>query len=64
MLTTIHEINGNKNKIEKVWRRSWETNTNATKVCVVFENASKKSLSIPCVINNYHHFMDGVDIAN
>ncbi|CAB4422422.1 unnamed protein product [Rhizophagus irregularis] len=41
-----------------------ETSTNAVKVRAVFGTASKKSLPISIVIDNYNHFMDGVDIAD
>lgn len=64
MLSTIHEINGNENRIERIRRRPRETSTNATKVRAVFGTASKKSLPIPIVIDDYNHFMGGVDIAD
>ena len=64
MLSTIHEINGDENHIERVQHRPRETSTNAAKVQEVFETASKKSLPIPIIINNYNHFMGGVDIAD
>ena len=63
MLSTIHEINGN-NRIERMRRRPRETSTNAVKVRAIFGTASKKSLPIPCVIDDYNHFMGGVDIAD
>lgn len=64
MLSTIHQINGNENRIERMRRRPRETSTNAAKVRAVFGNASKKSLPIPIVIDDYNHFMGGVDIAD
>jgi len=65
MLSTIHRIdNGNENRIERNRRRPRETSTNATKVRAVFGNASKKSLPIPIIIDDYNHFMGGVDIAD
>src|SRR6185312_3997359 len=64
MLTTIHEITGNENRVERVRRRPRETSTNATKVRAVFGTASKKALPIPCIIDNYNHHMGGVDIAD
>ena len=63
MLSTIHEINGN-NRIERIRRRPRETSTNAVKVRSIFGTASKKALPIPCVIDDYNHFMGGVDIAD
>ncbi|PKY44186.1 hypothetical protein RhiirA4_418837 [Rhizophagus irregularis] len=64
MLSTIHQINGDENRIERVRRRPRKTSTNAAKVRTVFGNASKKSLPIPIVIDDYNHFMGGVDIAD
>ncbi len=64
MLLTIHEIDGDNNQIERIWHRPQETSTNATKVKAVFGNKSKKSLPIPIVIDDYNHFMGGVDIAD
>jgi hypothetical protein len=64
MLSTIHQINGDENRIERVRRRPRETSTNATKVRAIFGSASKKSLPIPIVIDDYNHFMGGVDIAD
>jgi hypothetical protein len=64
MLSIIHQINGDENRIERIRRRPRETSTNATKVRAIFGNASKKSLPIPIVIDDYNHFMGGVDIAD
>ncbi|GES85239.1 hypothetical protein RCL_jg18055.t1 [Rhizophagus clarus] len=65
MLLTIHQIdNGNENWIERIRRRPRETSTNAVKVRAVFGTASKKSLPIPVVIDDYNHFMGEVDIAD
>ena len=64
MLSTIHKINGNENRIERIRRRLRETSTNATKVREVFGTISKKSLPIPIVIDDYNHFMGGMDIAD
>ncbi|CAG8826567.1 19583_t:CDS:1, partial [Cetraspora pellucida] len=64
MLTTIHEITRNENRVERVRRRLRETSTNVTKVRAVFGTASKKALPIPCIIDDYNHHMGGVDIAD
>lgn len=64
MLSTIHQINGNENRIKRIQRQSRETSTNAAKVRAIFGNSSKKSLPIPIVIDDYNHFMGGVDIAD
>src|ERR1044071_4550014 len=64
MLSTIHKINGNENRIERIRHRLRETSINATKVREVFGTTSKKSLPILIVIDDYNHFMNGVDIAD
>jgi len=64
MLSTIHQINGDENRIERIRRRPRETSTNANKVRAIFGSLSKKSLPIPIVIDDYNHFMGGVDIAD
>src|SRR5438477_55219 len=52
------------NQIERIRHRPRETSTNAAKVRAIFGHASKKSLPIPVVIDDYNHFMGGVDIAD
>ncbi|CAG8764594.1 20107_t:CDS:2, partial [Rhizophagus irregularis] len=42
----------------------YKTSTNTVKVQVVFGTASKKSLPILVIIDDYNNFMDGVDIAD
>ncbi len=32
MLSTIYQIDGDENQIERIWRRPWKTNTNTAKV--------------------------------
>src|SRR5436305_9466172 len=65
MLSTIHQIdNENENRIERVRRRPRETSTNAVKVRAVFGTLSKKALPIPVIIDDYNHFMGGVNIAD
>ena len=64
MLTTIHEINGPQYHIERFRRRPRITNANAIKIQNVFGNDFKKKLPIPIVIDDYNHFMKGVDIAD
>ncbi|GBB97601.1 hypothetical protein RclHR1_03010004 [Rhizophagus clarus] len=65
MLSTIHQIdNKNENWIERVRRRPRETSTNAAKVRAIFGTLSKKTLPIPVIIDDYNHFMGGVDIAD
>src|SRR3954453_13744681 len=64
MLSTIHQIDGNENRIERIRRQPRETSINAAKVRAIFRNSSKKFLPIPVVIDDYNHFMGGVDIAD
>src|SRR6266498_4179168 len=63
MLTTIHEI-CLQHRIQRLRRRSRINNINATRIQNVFGNESKKILPIPTVIDDYNHFMGGVDIAS
>ncbi|CAG8797629.1 18074_t:CDS:2, partial [Gigaspora rosea] len=50
MLTTIHKILGEENRVERERRRPRTTSTNAMKVRSVFGNESKKVLPISAVI--------------
>lgn len=64
MLSTIHEITGPENRIDKERRRPRVTSTNATKVRQVFGDAVKKILPIPKIIDDYNNYMGGVDVAD
>ncbi|CAG8759333.1 13744_t:CDS:2, partial [Acaulospora morrowiae] len=64
MLTTIHKINGDEWKVICNRRRPRETSSNANMVYQVFGNASRKELAIPKIIDDYNHYMGGVDIAD
>ena len=64
MLSTIHGITGEEWEIERERRRSRETSTNAAKIQVVFGPEFKKKLKILKVIDDYNHYMNGVDIAD
>jgi hypothetical protein len=61
MLSTIHEIIGNENKLRHHPRI---TSTNGAKVRSIFGNSTRKLLPIPKIINDYNLFMGGVDIAD
>ncbi|GES84286.1 hypothetical protein RCL_jg6913.t1 [Rhizophagus clarus] len=41
-----------------------KTSTNTAKVRAIFGTLSKKTLPIPVIIDDYNHFMGGVDIAD
>ncbi|CAG8586621.1 4867_t:CDS:1, partial [Paraglomus occultum] len=64
MLTTIHNVCGDDWNVARERRRPRETSTNANTVRRVFGNLSKKSLQIPKIIDDYNHYMGGVDIAD
>jgi Transposase IS4 len=64
MLTTIHKIGGDEWKIIRNRRRPRETSSNSNTVRQVFGNAPRKELAIPKVIDDYNHYMGGVDIAD
>ncbi|RHZ52176.1 hypothetical protein Glove_464g14 [Diversispora epigaea] len=49
------------NKIERMWRKLRKTSLNAAKVRAVFENTSKKLLSIPQIIDDYNHHIGGIE---
>ena len=63
MLTTIHNI-GEEWTVTRERRRPRETSSNANTVCRVFGNLSRKALDIPKIIDDYNHYMGGVDIAD
>jgi hypothetical protein len=48
----------------KVKRRLAAMSTNRHIVQRVFENENLKELMIPCFINDYNHYIGGVDFAN
>ena len=63
-LSNIHTVYTIKDFHKKVKRRPTKTSTNKKIVQQVFSNASTKELRIPCFINNYNHYIGGVDLAN
>jgi hypothetical protein len=64
MITTIHKIDGVENRIERNRRKPRETSANASKLKTVFGNQTRKVLPIPRVVDDYNHYMGGVDIAD
>ena len=64
MLSTIHGLKEASWQVEKNRRRPRKSSLNANKVREMFGNNSRKNLKIPRVINDYNHYMGGVDIAD
>jgi len=63
-LSNIHTVHTTKDFREKVRRRPAKTSTNGRIVRQVFGDTSTKELRIPCFIDDYNHYMGGVDLAN
>jgi hypothetical protein len=63
-LSTIHTVNQPSDLIQRMRRRPKKTSTNGAIVRPVFGDAPRKEISIPRFIDDYNHFMGGVDIAN
>lgn len=61
MLTTVHPWN---EVTRSIRRRPRKTCTNATIVRRAFGSEARASFYIPTAIDDYNHFMGGVDIAN
>ncbi|CAG8816529.1 24477_t:CDS:2, partial [Cetraspora pellucida] len=64
LLTTIHQIIGDEWKITHNHHCPHITSTNARKVHQVFGDNVRKELKIPKLIDDYNHYMKGVDIAD
>ncbi|GET00680.1 piggyBac transposable element-derived protein 4-like isoform X1 [Rhizophagus clarus] len=65
MLSTLHEINnGLKNRINRERRYPRINKTNSSTIKKVFSDQPKKILPIPKIIDDYNHYMGGVDIAD
>ena len=64
MLTTVHRLDGADARIERDRRRPRDTSTNAARVREVFGNQSRRKIPIPKMIDDYNHYMGGVDIAD
>ena len=65
MLTTVHNIHGSKSHVDTERKCPRNTSSNAAGVRQLFgEGEFVKLLSIPSCIDDYNHFMGGIDIAD
>jgi hypothetical protein len=60
----IHTVHTAKDWRDRVRKRPAKPSTNGALVRKVFKDQASKVLSIPCFIDDYNHFMGGVDLAN
>jgi hypothetical protein len=63
-LSNIHTVHTAKDWRDRVRKRPAKSSTNGALVRKVFKDQALKELSIPCFIDDYNHFMGGVDLAN
>ena len=63
-LSNVHTVHTAKDWRDRVRKRPAKTSTNAALVRKVFEDYSVLVLSIPSFIDDYNHFIGGVDLAN
>ncbi|RFU24234.1 hypothetical protein B7463_g12098, partial [Scytalidium lignicola] len=63
-LTNIHTVDTTETFRDKVRRRPAKTSTSARQARAPFGNQPTKELAIPVVIDDYNHYIGGVDIAN
>jgi hypothetical protein len=60
-LSTIHSAS---TLVSRDRKRPGKTSTNASIVYKVFKDKPRRELDIPAFINDYNHYMNGVDLAN
>jgi hypothetical protein len=63
-LSNVYTMDQAEDFREKVRKRPAKTSTNSRIVRRVFGDNHKKELQIPCFIDDYNHYMGGVDLAN
>ena len=63
-LSNIHTVYNIKDFCERVRKRPAIILTNKRIVRQVFKDVPTKELRIPCFINDYNHYIRGVDLAN
>lgn len=60
MLSTVPQVSPG-HTIERVRKRPLLTSTNGSKVRAVYGSYHTTKLHIPCVVDDYNHFMGSVD---
>jgi hypothetical protein len=63
-LSNIYTVHTAKDWRNRVRKRPAKSSTNGTLVQKVFKNQALKTLPIPSFIDDYNHYMGGVDLAN
>ena len=63
-LSNIHSVDKAEDFREKIRRRPAKTSTNGRIVRQAFGDKHAKEMQIPCFIDDYNHYMGGVDLAN
>jgi Transposase IS4 len=63
-LSNIHTVNTTANFILSERKRPAKTSTNGRLVRKTFGDKPSKLIEIPCIIDDYNHYIGGVDLAN
>jgi hypothetical protein len=63
-MSSIHIVDIVKDFIEKSRKRPTKTSTNARIIQKAFSSKHTKKLEIPLFIDDYNHYMGGVNLAN
>jgi hypothetical protein len=63
-LSNIHTVDKAEDFRERVRKRPAKTSTNRRIIRQVFGSDHTKGLRIPCFIDDYNHYIGGVDLAN
>ena len=61
MVSTVHEVGA---QINRNRTRPGQKTTNAKSAGEFFGDDWEKDMPIPCCIDDYNHYMEGVDIAD
>lgn len=64
MLTNVYTVHKVQDLKTKVRKRPSKTSTNSHIVQAIFREESTKELLIPSFIDDYNHYIGGVDLAN